>query len=151
MDRRNSCHLNFVAALVVLCIAACSPPIPTGSGYGPVSKEMLVGADFSHPAGGVKYGKLNWEFSETEFMITTDGDSLPPGLVEAIAGEPLQAKQIEGTWDMQGEVLLISNVTIDDVDDVPGERSLRIFFTGVIRIQIPGTQYVFSHARNNRK
>ena len=145
----NSLHqvLRLTAAMVVTCIAACSPPTPTGSGYPPVSKKMLIGAEYNHRTGREDW-ELTWTFSESGFVITADGDSLPPDLVESVTGKQQLAKQLNGTWDLQDEALLISNVKIDDEADVAGKRSTRIFPTGVIRIQTSDAQYVFSPARN---
>ncbi len=136
--------LKGASLILAVGFAACAPQVPAGSGYRPVSQEMLVGAKLHHPTGGDD-GKLDWVFSAQEFVITTEGDSLPPGLVEALTGELPVAKKITGTWDLQDEVMTISNVKIDDTIEVAGKRTLRTFFTGVIRIQIPGVQYVFSH------
>ena len=139
------CGLRFAAVMTVLSIVACSQPIPTGGGYPPVSKEMLIGAEYSHRTGREDY-KLTWTFSETKFAITSTDDTLPPDLVEAFTGMQRQAMQITGTWDLHDETLLISNIKIDDETEVVGERSVRIFFTGVIRVQTSGAQYVFNHA-----
>lgn len=136
--------------MVVICIAACSPSIPTGSGYPPIGKEMLIGAEYSHRTGREDW-KLTWTFSETEFVIKADGDSLPPDLVESITGTRQAAKQVNGTWDLVDESLLISDVKTNEETEVAGERSARIFPTGVIRIQTSDAQYVFSQARNKPK
>ena len=150
MDRSKFPCLRLAAAMAVICIAACSPPIPTGGDYPPVSKEMLIGAEYSHRTGREDW-KLTWTFSDTEFVIKADGESLPPDLVESVTGMQEQAKQLKGTWDLAGEKLLVSDVKIDEETVVAGERSARIFPTGVIRIQTSEAQYVFSPARNTAK
>ncbi len=150
MYRINLHHaLRLTAVVTVLSFTACSPPIPTGSGYPPVIKEMLIDAEYSHRTGGEDW-ELTWSFSETEFVITATDDFLPPDLVETVTGNQQQAKQLNGTWDLQDEVLLISNVMIDNETEVVGERSARIFPTGVIRIQTSDAQYVFSPGMNKK-
>jgi hypothetical protein len=141
---------RLTAVATVLSITACSPPLPTCSGYPPISKEMLIDAEYSHRTGGEDW-ELTWTFSETEFVITATDDFLPPDLVETVTGNQQQTKQLNGTWDLQDEVLLISNVMIDNETEVIGERSARIFPTGVIRIQTSGAQYVFSPSRSKSK
>ena len=116
----------------------------------PVSKEMLTDAEYSHRTGGEGWD-LTWTFSETDFVITATDGFLPPDLVESVSGKQQEAKQLNGTWNLQGESLLISNVKIDGETEVSGERSTRIFPTGVIRIQTSDAQYVFSPGRNKIK
>lgn len=150
MDHSKVRHaLSFTTVVLGVCISACSPRVPTGSGYPPVSKEMLIGTTYSHRTGREDWN-LTWTFSETEFVIKAVGESLPPDLVEAIAGTQQAAKQLNGTWDLLDESLLISKVKIDEETEVAGERSTRIFFTGVIRVQTLGAQYVFEQAMTKK-
>ena len=152
MDRSKVRYeVQLVTSVMVICMAACSPPgPPAGSGYRPISKSMLIGAEYSHRTSREDWN-LTWTFSETEFVITATKGSLPPDLVEAITGMQQNAKHITATWGLHDETLLISNVKIGDETEVAGERTVRIFFTGVIRVQTTGAQYVFSHAMNNAK
>ncbi len=131
---------------LTLGLSACGGRVDVGSGYGPVTRELLIGAEYHHPTGG-KYGHLDWDFRETEFRLTTDADALPPALVEAIAGTDEPAREVTGEWELAGETLTFSNITLDRTTEFAGQTTARIFFTGVIRIQIAGTQYVFNQAR----
>jgi hypothetical protein len=150
---RNQARLILwlVSGLVLPVLVACAPQMPAvtpGSGYRDVSKAMLIGSQYSHRTGRAA-PQLTWTFSESEFEIVSDSD-LPPDLVEATTGSPRQASRLTGKWDLQGESLLISNVQVDGVTDVPGERIVRVFFTGVIRVQTLAAQYVFDQARPDR-
>lgn len=93
---------------------------------------------------------MDWQFTDGQMKLVTKEEALPTELVDAILGEdsavkPRTVKQITASWSIKGETLTMDEIRYDD-NRFDGSRTLRIFNTGVIRIEAGGDQYVFSPA-----
>ncbi len=121
----------------------------TGGNYPPVTNQKLSGATYNHRTGQDEPA-MDWQFTDGQMKLVTKEEALPTELVDAILGEdsavkPRTVKQITASWSIKGETLTMDEIRYDD-NRFDGSRTLRIFNTGVIRIEAGGDQYVFSPA-----
>ena len=109
-----------------------------------VVPDMLVGAQYRGRTGGDEYDDLTWVFDKTHFRIVAGRKGLPLDLVNAMLPADTTGYRIDGRWNVDGEVLTVTELAVDGkpVDQPP--RTLRAMCTPVIRIQADRQQYMFA-------
>lgn len=108
-----------------------------------VVPEMLVGARYRGRTGGGQHDDLTWEFDRTKFRILAGRGGLPADLAKALLPPGVTGYRIDGHWSVDGEILTVSNLTLDGEPVGDQSRTLRAMCTPVIRIQADKHQYMF--------
>ena len=126
----------YVSAILFGCDYEHAPDPVTGSGYAPVTESELIKATYSHRTGRKKY-EFTWVFESERFAI--EGPEIPQDLALALLDSEEPVDHITGTWQIKDEIITF----VTETDGELHECSLRVFFTGVIRIQTDAAQYVF--------
>ncbi|MFT5302703.1 MAG: hypothetical protein ACI87E_003176 [Mariniblastus sp.] len=109
-----------------------------------VVPEMLVGAQYRGRTGVDEYDDLAWVFDKTHFRIVAGQRGLPADLVTALLPADVTGNRIDGRWSVDGEVLTVTELTLDGkAIDLP-PRTLRAMCTPVVRIQSAKHQYMFA-------
>lgn len=109
-----------------------------GGGYAPVTSQVLLDRTFSHRTGGEKFD-FTWTFEGTRFVV--DGDHIPPDLSVALLGTASEVNVIEGSWHIEDGQIEFAVDTGEHNEE--RKSALRIFNTGVVRIETAEAQYVF--------
>ncbi len=146
---QTRCGLAAVCLLALGC-GGKTAPLRTGGNYPAVTKQRLTGASYSHRTGPDE-PPLDWQFAAGQMTLVSKGEALPTELVDAILGaatsaSPRSVKQITAAWSISDETLTLDEIRYDE-SSLSGQRTLRIFNTGVIRIEAAGDQYVFTPSR----
>ena len=113
---------------------------PDGSpdSYGPVSAEQLEGTTCSYLPAHHEF-EFEWSFKSDTFLI--EGQNIAPDIIAGLLGPNASANRIEGTWSIdRGQIEFVVNIGDQDART----SKFRIYSTGVIRIETPKRQYVFS-------
>ncbi|WP_425397574.1 hypothetical protein [Aeoliella sp.] len=127
----------------VSIVVGCGPlgsTSSTGGNYPPVTEAELIGKKCANRT-GQDDGAFQWAFEKDRFVL--EGTDIPPDLLLVMLGEDAKSEKIEGTWEIDDDENIHFFVETDQPEGKPRESKLRIFFTGVIRIQTDDAQYVF--------
>lgn len=109
----------------------------------PVSAKTLAGMTSSQRTGPQEY-QFTWSFDAEKFKIT--GAKIPADLYKDILGGKSDTTEIVGSWEIRRGNLFLRV----GKGDKAIECKMKIFNTGVVRIESSQAQYVFS-ARSRAK
>ncbi|MEY4568122.1 MAG: hypothetical protein RLY14_3092 [Planctomycetota bacterium] len=127
-----------IALSVALLFGCARSPGPVGGNYPAVTPERLTGSTSSHRTGQHDFD-FTWTFDATSFVI--EGNAIPTDLIATMLGPDEQATKIEGTWEIQDEIIRFFVNTKSS--EQARECSMPIYSTGPIRIETSEAQYVF--------
>lgn len=123
--------------------------VETGGNYGPVTREMLIGASYIGRTGKGSQGEdLTWTFEASTFRIKAGASGIPAELSQYLLPEGVIADEIQGDWSVQNDVITFTNIQADGTLIPQKPRNLKTMFTGVLRI-VAGRQYKFRRAPLN--
>ena len=120
---------------------ADEPTMGSLDSYGPVTAEHLTGTTCSYVPKHHEFDFV-WSFKSDSFLI--EGEKISPDLLEALLGPDAEAKQIKGTWTIDDGKIELVEKTDGGEEGKTRTSKLPIYSTGVIRIETPKRQYVFS-------
>ena len=117
------------------------PPMGSPDSYGPVTAEHLTGTTCSYVPEHHEFDFV-WSFKSDGFLV--EGKKISPDLLEALLGPDAKAEQIKGAWTIDDGKIELVVKTDGDKEAKARTSKLPIYSTGVIRIETPKRQYVFS-------
>jgi hypothetical protein len=134
-----------LVSFAALSLASCRPTATVG--YPAVTTADLAGTRYqAQSSGGDKAAKFDWSFAAGRFDIRAGADPIPPGLQAAVLGAGKNAQAVEGAWKIEGNDLVLSDITADG-KAVAASGRLHVWNHGVIRVSVPtdvNVQFAFS-------
>jgi hypothetical protein len=140
--------IRFLGLVIVLTVplVACRPSAGRKD-HPRVTAGDLAGLRYQPQAsGGAAAPRFDWSFTEDRFQLEAGADPIPPALLAALLGPGAAAKRVGGHWAIEGDELVLSELTADG-RVVGGTARLSVWNTGVIRVSLPSdanAQFVFS-------
>jgi hypothetical protein len=116
-----------VAAFLSL-VAGCNSPSTK-----PVT---LTGARLE----SIRDERVTWKFGESGFEVEHEGRPIPADVAESILGPGVKASAVKGKWRVEGNTLVLSDMTADG-QQVEREAPLSLQMAGNVRVNLGSRQY----------